>query len=195
MDPFRQVGQEFAIISHAAHQRTDLLEVLGHGHFHQSRNFFRIGAYTHERNGVASKIIVRGAGESLRGGELEVVLASAFEEGSCRLDVGRRMRVENDHIIEVGRHLCQTFDDFVNHFDEPAGRSTAALGHDEPLVEARRSAKRRERDAVLVRGNLEKRGDKIEERKHPSLPQGVEDLVHARNRQLAEVVDLVEFLL
>ena len=32
--PFGQVGQAFAIIPHAAHQRTDMLEVRGHGHFH-----------------------------------------------------------------------------------------------------------------------------------------------------------------
>ena len=35
---------------------------------------------------------------------------------------------------------------------------------------------------------------KIKEGKHPSIPQGVEDLVYARNRQLAEAADLVEFL-
>ena len=45
-DHFRQVGQELTIVSHAAHQRTDLLEVLGHGRSHQSRNFVRIWAYT-----------------------------------------------------------------------------------------------------------------------------------------------------
>ena len=133
-----------------------------------------------------------------------VAPSRAFEVESLRLCLRRRSkrariiftwaRVEDDHIIEVGRHLCQIFNDFVNHFDEPAGRSTAALGHDQPLVEARRSAKRRERDGVLVRGNLVERGDQIEERKHPSLRQGVEDLVHARNRQLAEVADLMSFV-
>ena len=63
---------------------------------------------------MAQKNSVRGAEASLRGGELDVVLAQAFEEGSYRLDAGRRMRVEDDHILEVGRHLCQTFDDFVD---------------------------------------------------------------------------------
>ena len=71
---------------------------------------------------VAQKIYVRCAEPSLQGVELEVVFAQAFEEGSYRLDVGRRIRVENDHIIEVGRHLCQTCYNFVNHIDEPAGR-------------------------------------------------------------------------
>ena len=59
-------GRSFAIISHAAHQRTDLLEVLGHGHLHQSRNFFRIEAHTRGRDGVAQKISVRDAEASLR---------------------------------------------------------------------------------------------------------------------------------
>ena len=44
-----------------------------------------------------------------------------------------------------------------------------------------------------MRSNLVERRDQIEEGKHPSLPQGIEDLVHARNRQLAEAADLVEF--
>ena len=110
------------------------------------------------------------------------------------LTLGRRIRIENDHIVEVGRHLRQLFNDFVNHLNEPAARSTAALGHDEPLVEARGSAKRGERNHVLVHGNLVDRGDQIEEGKQPSNPHGVEDLVHARYRQLAEAADLVEFL-
>ena len=42
--------------------------------------------------------------------------------------------------------------------------------------------------------NLVEQGDQIEEGKHLSLPQGVEDLVYARNRQLAEAATLVEFL-
>ena len=199
-DRFRQVGQEFPTIPNAAHQRTDLPEDLEHGHFHQSRNIFRIGAYSRRRKGVASTIDVRGAEASNQGGEHEIVFAQAFEEGSDRLDVVRRIKVEEDHIIEVGLHLCQTFNDsvtfsdVVNHFAELARRSTVALGHDEPHMEARRSEKRRERGGVLVRGILVERGGQIEERKHSSLPQGVEDLVHARNRQLAEVADLVEFL-
>ena len=109
------------------------------------------------------------------GGELEVVFAQVFEGRSYRRDVGRRVRVENDHSTEVGRHLCQTFNDFVKHLDEPTGRSTPALGHDEPLVAVRGGVKRRERNGVLVRSNLVEQGDRIEEGKHPSVPQGVED--------------------
>ena len=141
------------------------------------------------------KCCVRGTEASLRGGELKVGFAQTFIGGSYRLDVGRRIRVETDYIIEVVRHLCQIFNDLVNHLDEPDGRSTAPLGPDEPLVEARGSVKRREMNGVNVRGRLMERGGKVEEGNHPSLPQGVEDLAHARNRQLGEAADLVEVLI
>ena len=103
----------------------------------------------------------RRAEASLRERGIEGVFAQMFGAGSYRLDVGRRIRVEQYHIIEVGRHLCQTFNAFVNHFREPAERRTAALGYDEPLVEARGGANRRERDSVLVLGSLVERGDQL----------------------------------
>ena len=68
------------------------------------------------------------------------------------------------------------------------------MGLGKPLVEARGSAKRGESTGVLVRGDLVERGDRITEGKNPSLPQGVEDLIHTRNSQLAEAADLVESL-
>ena len=82
------------------------------------------------------------------------MFSQAFERGSYRLHVGRRDSVKDDHIIKVGRHLCQGFDDFVNHFDEPdvpAGRSSASLGHGDPLVDARRSVKLAGRGTVSLR--------------------------------------------
>ena len=81
-DPFGQAGQACALVSHAAHNRTDLLDALGHGRFRQSQFCFRIEAYTRGRNGVAQKMSVRGAEASVREGELEVVCAQAFEEDS-----------------------------------------------------------------------------------------------------------------
>ena len=75
--------------------------------------------------------------------------------------MGRRIRVEDDHIIEVGRHLCQTFNGLVNHSDEPARPSTPGLGHDEPLVEARGGETHCERDGILVRGNQVEQGDQV----------------------------------
>ena len=56
---------------------------------------------------MAQKIIIRGPHASLRGGELEVMLAQALEERPHGLGVGRRVAFEDDHIVEVGRHLLQ----------------------------------------------------------------------------------------
>ena len=47
-----------------------------------------------------------------------------------------RVGVEDDHIVEVGRHLFQALDNVVDNLDDPPGRSAAALGHGEPLIEA-----------------------------------------------------------
>ena len=137
-------------VSHAAHWRKDLLKVVGRGEFHQSRNCFRVWAYTRGRCKVSRKSCARGFEASLLTGELEVVFAQVFDLGWNRLDVGRWIRVKKHHVVEVGRRLCQTFNDFGNQLDEPDGRSTAALGHDEQLVEACRSAKHRERNGVLI---------------------------------------------
>ena len=46
-----------------------------------------------------------------------------------------------------------------------------------------------------MRGNLMKQRNQIEQGKYPSLTQGVQDLVHAGDGELAEGADLVEFLL
>ena len=74
-------------------------------------------------------------------------------------------------------------------------RSTAALGHDEPLVEARGGVKRHERDDVFVRGNLvERRNQNNKGKQTPILLQGVEDLIHTGDRQLAEAVNLVQLV-
>ena len=64
-----------------------------------------------------------------------------------------RVGLDDDN-IKVGRYLFQTFDYLVDNLDEPPGRSTAALGHDEPLIEARGRAKRRKMNGILVRGKL-----------------------------------------
>ena len=46
-----------------------------------------------------------------------------------------------------------------------------------------------------MRGDLMERRNQVEQRKHPYLAQRVQNLVHARDGQLAEAVDRVEFLL
>ena len=44
------------------------------------------------------------------------------------------------HVFEVGCHLFQARDIFIGHLDESPGRFIAALGHNEPLIEARKGA-------------------------------------------------------
>ena len=71
--------------------------------------------------------------------------------------MSRRVGVEDDHIVEVGRHLFQALDNLVDNLDEPPGRSAAALGHGYPRIEARGGAKRREGNGILARGKLMER--------------------------------------
>ena len=68
---------------------------------------------------MAQNIGIRGAEAGLRGRELEVMLAQALEERTHGLDVGRRVGVEDDHIVEVGGHLFQAFYNLVDNLDEP----------------------------------------------------------------------------
>ena len=45
-----------------------------------------------------------------------------------------------------------------------------------------------------MRGSLMELRNQVEQEKHPSFAQKVQDLVHARDKKLAETADLVEFL-
>ena len=98
-----------------------------------------------------------------------------------------------ERIRRLRRSSRGALENLFDNLDEPSGRSAAALGHDEPLMEARESANRRERNGILVRGNRMERKNQVERGKHPSLAQRVQDLVHARDGQLAEAVELVDF--
>ena len=118
--------------------------------------FFRFQTHTGGRNGVAQKISIRGPQPGLRAGELEVMLAQAFEERPHCLDVSCWVGPEDYHIVEVGCHLFQALYNLVQNPDDTPARSAAALWHDEPLTEARVSVKRRERSGILVRGILMK---------------------------------------
>ena len=66
--------------------------------------------------------------------------------------------------------------------------------HDEPLIETRGSAKRLERNCIFARGKLMEGRNQVEQGKHISLAQRVQDLVHARDGQVAEATDEVEVL-
>ena len=75
--------------------------------------------HPHGRNGVAQKTSIRGPRAGLRGGELEGALAQALEERPHCLDVSRRVGVEDEHIVEVGRHLFRALYNLVDNLDEP----------------------------------------------------------------------------
>ena len=49
------------------------------------------------------------------------MLAQTLEERTHGLDVSRRVGVEDDHIVEVGRHLFQALYDLLQNLDEPPG--------------------------------------------------------------------------
>ena len=69
----------------------------------------------------SSKISIRGAQSGFRGGELEGMHAQALEERTYRLDVSRRVRVEDDQVVEAGHHLFQALHNLVDNLDEPPG--------------------------------------------------------------------------
>ena len=66
------------------------------------------------------------------------------------------IQIEGDNVIEVGDHIGKTFDDFVDHLDEPSRRRAAPFWYDQPLEEARGCAECRERDRVFVNRYLVK---------------------------------------
>lgn len=70
-----------------------------------------------------------------------------LEESTYRLGVGRRIGIEHGHAVQRGCHLFRASYNLIGHLEKPAGRCTAALGHDEPLTDARRenNAAREER--------------------------------------------------
>ena len=142
---------------------------------------------------MAQKIGIRSPQASLREGELNM-LVHALEECPHCLDLNSRVGVEDDHIVEAGCHLIQALYNVVDNLDQPPGRRAASLGHDVPLIEARGSAKCRERNGIIVRGNMMERRNQVEQGKHSFLAQRVQDLVHAGEGQLAEAAELVEFL-
>ena len=113
-------------------------------------------------------ISTRAPQASLRGGELEVMFAQALEERPHCLDVSRRVGVEDDDSVELGRYLFQTLDNLVDDLHKPPWRGAAALGHDEPQRHMG-VPKRRERDDILVHGNLMERRNQVKRGKHLSL--------------------------
>ena len=70
---------------------------------------------------MAQKISIRGAEADFRGKNVEAMLAQALEERTHGLDVGRRVGVEDYHIVEVGGHLFQALYYLVDNLDESPG--------------------------------------------------------------------------
>ena len=108
---------------------------------------------------MTEKISVGGTDLRLRLRELEVVFPQLFEQSHNCEDVSGGIRVEHDNIIEVGGHVGQAFDDFIDHLEEPLRRQAAPLWHDQPLEEARGSAECREGYRVFVNRYLVERRD------------------------------------
>ena len=49
------------------------------------------------------------------------MLTQALEERTHSLEVSHRIGVQDDYIVEVGRHLFQTFYDLLDSRDESPG--------------------------------------------------------------------------
>ena len=62
------------------------------------------------------------------------MFVQTLEERRRCSDVSDRVRVEDDHIVKVGRHLFQALYNLTDNLDGPPGRRAATLGHDEPLI-------------------------------------------------------------
>ena len=104
-----------------------------------------------------------GANFGLGGRKFEVVLTEATKKGSDVGDVVGGVGVEDDDVVEVRGDGFQAFDYLVNNLNEPTGGGTAALRHHKPLEEPVWRAKRRQRDGILVDGDLVELGDQVEE--------------------------------
>ena len=75
-----------------------------------------------------------GASFDIGGGKVEVVLSKATQGDSDVGEVVGGVGVEDDDVAEVRGDAFQTFDDFVDDFNKPAGGSAVALGrHHKPL--------------------------------------------------------------
>ena len=62
--------------------------------------------------------------------ELSIVIAQSFEERTLGLAVGRRMRIETYHVVEVGRKTCSTplITLSIALTDQPGGAVPPPLG-------------------------------------------------------------------
>ena len=182
------------VVANAAEEGTELFDVGGHRHFGEGGDPVGVRANANGGNGVSQEVGVGGAKGSLGGGKFEVVFSVALEEGSDVVDVGSRIGGEHDDVVEVGGDAFKVCDDLVDDLDEPPGRGTAALRHDEPLEEPYGRAERGEGDGILVHGDLVERGYEVEQGDDASFSHGIEDLVDVGD-ELFEGADRVKLLI
>lgn len=71
---------------------------------------------------------------------------------------------EHDDVVEVGGNAFKVLNYLVYHVDEPPGRGTAALGHDESFREPGGCAERRKGGGVLVNSYLGEQRHAIKQR-------------------------------
>ena len=107
------------------------------------------------------------------------MLSKAFEEGANVGDVGRGFGVVNYDVVEVGCYAVEVLDGLVEDLDEPAGRGTTTLRHDELFEESGGAAKGGEGYSVLVAGYLVERRHEVEKGEDSPFAQIIEDLVNA----------------
>ena len=112
--------------------------------------------------------------------------------GCCRR--GKPVCVENDDVVEVGGDASKVFEDLVDDLDEPPGRGTAALRHDEPFEKPGGCAEHGEGNGIFIDGDLVERGYKVEQGEDESFSQGIEDLVDVGDGELSEGADRVKLI-
>ena len=85
---------------------------------------------------MSQEIGFDGSTFGLGGGNRNVILSKAFEKGADVVDVGGRVRIEDDDVFQVGGDAIEAFDDFINdlrrtrrgrHYNPVACRATGKV--------------------------------------------------------------------
>ena len=56
------------------------------------------------------------------------MLSQALQERTCCRNVSRRVGIQDDHIVEIGRHLFQALDKFVDTLTNHPGEALLPWG-------------------------------------------------------------------
>ena len=161
------------------------VSLCGHGNSGEGGDLVGVRDVAASGDGVPQEVGGSGANFGLGERKFEVVLAEATK-GLHVGDVVGGVGVEDDDVVEVRDDAFKAFDDLVNDHNKPTEGGTGALRHHKPLEEPVWRAKRRQRDGILVDGDLVERGDQVEEGENAPFSQKIEDLVDARDGELSE---------